>query len=135
VADADPLSAYLADARKRLEDRDALVARLSGGASVSAVELNAPQDRLAALFPSLLAAVEAVLAFHALTGYHRHTEACPNHYASMHGRKECPDCKVVEWTGCDTCKDEFGNPARAEDCKTRQAIASALTGEEARWRA
>lgn len=77
----------------------------------------------------LLAAVEAALEVHALTAVHRHAEACPRHYATMHGRLECPDCVKVEWTGCDTCKDEYGNPARPEDCTTRQAISRALLGQ------
>lgn len=77
----------------------------------------------------LLAAVEAALEVHALTAFHRHTEACPAHYADR-DHPECPDCKVIEWTGCDTCRDEYGNPARAGDCKTRRAVARALLGEE-----
>jgi hypothetical protein len=109
MTEADPLAAALERVRHRADGDDSRV---------------------------LLAAVEAALAVHALTGYHRHTEPCYEHRDYGRARSAgCPDCKVFEWTGCDTCKDEFGNPARAEDCKTRQAIASALTGEEARWRA
>ena len=81
--------------------------------------------------PRLLAAVEAALEVHALTAFHRHTEPCDRHrYRGIADRSRCPDCKVIEWTGCETCRDEYGNPAKAEDCKTRQAITRALPGEE-----
>jgi len=73
------------------------------------------------------AALETLLAVHSLTALHRHTEACPQHHASIHGRRECPDCVVVEWTGCDRCRDEYGNPARPEDCEVRKIIAGRLT--------
>lgn len=100
---ADPLAAALEEIGKREQARDV---------------------------PLLLAAVEAALDVHALTALHRHTEPCPAHYASIFGRRECTDCKVIQWTGCETCH-EFGNPAKAEDCTTRQAITRALLGEEA----
>ena len=81
--------------------------------------------------PRLLAAVEAALEVHALTALHRHTEPCDRHrYRGLPLRLRCPDCRVIEWTGCDTCRDEYGNPARPEDCTTRQAITRALLGEE-----
>lgn len=126
----DPLSSYLTGVRELLGDGDALVSRLASGARVSAAELNVVQDKLAARVPALLAAVEAALEVHALTALHRHAEPCSRHYASMFGRRECLDCKVVEWTGCDTCKDEFGSPAKPEDCKTRQVITRELLGKE-----
>jgi hypothetical protein len=78
----------------------------------------------------LLAALDAVLERHAITALHRHTEPCDKHrYRGIAERSACPACKVVEWAGCQTCHDEFGNPARAEDCKERQAIAIALSGK------
>jgi hypothetical protein len=130
VAD-DPLAAYLADARKRLEDRDALVARLGRGASVSSVELNVPQDRLAALFPSLLAAVEAALAAHPVDMLVQYWLSCSRHYASVFGRSECPDCRFIEYVGCDGCRNEAGHPSRPEECSTRTGVTIALLGEEA----
>ena len=78
--------------------------------------------------PRLLAAVDAILTLHAPTALVRYTEACPAHYASIHGRLECGNCVKVERAGCETCRDEYGNPARPEDCKERSAILGALTG-------
>lgn len=77
-----------------------------------------------------MAALDKVLELHAPTATTRYTEACARHYASMFGRLECPDCRKVERTGCQTCRDENGNPARPEDCKERTAILAALTGKE-----
>ena len=80
--------------------------------------------------PRLLAALDAVLTLHAPTATTRYTEACSRHYASMFGRLECPDCRKVERTGCQTCRDEFGNPAKPEDCKERAVILAELTRTE-----
>lgn len=77
----------------------------------------------------LLAALDKVAALHALTAVVRYTEACPRHYASLLGRAECGDCRKVERTGCQACRDEFGNPARPEDCKERAAVLAALSGK------
>lgn len=113
MADVDALAAALEEIRHDL-----------GLAShMTAIHIGRQGERL-------LAAVDAALEVHALTALHRHTEPCPRHYASMFGRRECPDCKVIEWTGCETCRDEYGNPARPEDCTTRQAITRALLGEK-----
>lgn len=76
-------------------------------------------------------AVEAVLKLHALTALHRHTEPCDRHrYRGIAERGACPDCRVIEWTGCETCRDEFGNPACPEDCRERAVILAALTGRD-----
>lgn len=79
--------------------------------------------------PRLLAALDKVLELHAPTALVRYTEACPNHYAQVYGRLDCPDCRKVERNGCETCRDEYGNSARPEDCKERAAILAALTGK------
>jgi hypothetical protein len=73
------------------------------------------------------AALETLLAMHAPTAYTRYTVACPNHYASVFGRLECPDCVQVERNGCDKCRDEDDLPARPEDCEVRNLIAASLT--------
>lgn len=110
MPDDDPISAALADAREVIDI--------------------APYSVVIATARQLLAALGAVLAPHALTALHRHTEPCDRHrYRGIAERGACPDCRVVEWTGCETCRDEFGNPARPEDCKERAAILAALTGE------
>jgi hypothetical protein len=124
VAD-DKLSAALE------EDREALAALRP------AFELPLDEARASFAAGMLLAraemamdAVLAVLRRHALTALHRHTEPCDRHrYRGISERKACPDCQVVEWTGCETCRDEFGNPARPEDCRERAVILAALTGE------
>lgn len=116
---ADPLAAELAAIRERL------AACKEGLSPDLCVYFRSGED-----VPRLLAAVEAALEVHALTALHRHTEPCDKHrYRGLPLRVRCPDCRVVEWTGCDTCRDEFGNPARPEDCKTRQAITRELTGK------
>jgi hypothetical protein len=115
VAD-DPLAAEL----KKIRDRAALAYASPKRMAESGADV-----------PRLLYAVEVVLELHAQTALHRHTEACPQHYASMFGRRECPDCLVVEWTGCQRCRDENGNPAKPEDCAERNVILRALTGEGA----
>lgn len=116
MADADPLAAALEKIRLRRSD-----AAASGWGLASSADV-----------PRLLAAVEAALTVHALTALHRHTEPCDRHrYRGLSERPRCPDCKVVEWTGCETCRDEYGNPARPEDCRERQLITRALLGEEA----
>lgn len=76
-------------------------------------------------------ALEEVLKLHSLTARHQHTEPCGKHrYRGLRDRANCRDCRVVEWTGCETCRDELGNPARAEDCRERETASRALLGEE-----
>jgi hypothetical protein len=124
VAD-DNLSAALE------EDREALAALCP------AFELPLDEARASFAAGMLLAraemamdAVLAVLRRHALTALHRHTEPCDRHRYRIAGRGACPDCRTVEWTGCETCRDEYGNPARPEDCRERAVILAALTGRD-----
>lgn len=117
----DDLSASLAEIRKR--------SRWTSGAEGIA-EPGATAVKSAGDVPRLLAAVDAVLKRHALTAFHRHTEPCARHRCrDIADRRTCAECLTVEWTGCETCRDEFGNPARPEDCKERAAILAALAGE------
>lgn len=81
--------------------------------------------------PRLVAAVEAVLEEHAQTRHTVYTEPCTAHLSSVLGRRNCPDCRPVERTGCRKCRDENDLPARPEDCAERNMILRALTGEEA----
>jgi hypothetical protein len=85
--------------------------------------------------PPLLAAVEAVLALHPLTGYVWRVEPCIQHLSfdtTPSEHRACPDCVVIHRDGCCArCRDEEGDPARPEDCKERAAILAALSGEEA----
>jgi hypothetical protein len=76
-------------------------------------------------------ALLGVLRMHSLTAYHRHVEYCAAHRGTLTGHPDCPDCREVEWYGCDRCRDENGDPARPEDCRERQTITSVLRGEGA----
>jgi hypothetical protein len=73
--------------------------------------------------PILLAALDVVLRKHDLSGWSRRKVAC-----AKHGwfQKKCPDCKTVEYVACLSCKDEDGNPARAEDCAYRREMSDAI---------
>ncbi len=76
--------------------------------------------------PRLLAALDAVLERHAPTATTRYTEPCKVHRHDIFGRRDCKDCRKVSRNGCETCRDEFGRPAKPEDCKERAAILAAL---------
>jgi hypothetical protein len=79
--------------------------------------------------PRLLYAVETVLLLHAQTAHVAYTEPCAAHQFRRIGRLACRDCRKVERTGCQRCRDENGNPAKPEDCPERNVILAALTGE------
>jgi hypothetical protein len=80
--------------------------------------------------PLLLGALKAVLKLHTLTGYVCRMERCPQHRSFGWGWdvcRACPNCVLIEREGCcDRCRDENGDPARAEECKERQAISGKL---------
>jgi hypothetical protein len=80
--------------------------------------------------PVLLAAVDAVLEMHAPTACVAYTEACTAHLFRISAWRTCRDCVRIERPGCQRCRDENGNPARPEDCAERNAILTAMTGEE-----
>jgi hypothetical protein len=75
-------------------------------------------------------ALKAVLKLHTLTGYVCRMERCPQHRSFGWGWdvcRACPNCVLIEREGCcDRCRDENGDPARAEECKERQAISGKL---------
>lgn len=74
------------------------------------------------------AALETLLAAHSPTAVVRYAEPCADHqYTAIGARRDCPDCVKVERAGCDRCRDEYGNPARPEDCEVRKIIADCLT--------
>jgi hypothetical protein len=129
MADADPLAAALAEARGDVKTALTVLYPLHPG-TVATTDQVFAAGTLAGTADKLAGVVEAALSVHALTAFHRHAEPCGRHrYRGIADRPGCPDCKVTEWTGCETCRDEYGNPARPEDCTTRQAIARALAGE------
>lgn len=74
------------------------------------------------------AALETLLAAHSLTALVRYAEPCAAHqYTAIGARRDCPECVKVERPGCERCRDEYGNPARPEDCEVRKIIADCLT--------
>jgi hypothetical protein len=91
------------------------------------VALASPSPALARANEGAYAALEALLAAHAPTAFARYCEPCPEHRYSIAARRACPDCVKVERNGCETCRDEDGNPAKPEDCEVRKIIADSLT--------
>ncbi len=79
--------------------------------------------------PALAAAIDAVLGMHAQTAYTAYIEPCTRHLGDIPGRRGCPDCRPVQRTGCQRCRDGNGHPAPPEDCRERQAIIHELLGE------
>lgn len=110
-------------------DNDPLAERIAKvGERVShVVALASPSPDLLRANEGAYAALATLLKAHAPTALVRYTEACPNHYASIFGRLECPDCRKVERSGCQTCRDGNGFSARPEDCEVRKIIATCLT--------
>lgn len=88
-------------------------------------------DVLMGDFGRALGALEKVLELHAVTGYHWHLEPCAKHGRGVPSdvARECPDCRVIEYAACETCRDDEGNPARPEDCKVRQVISLRMLGD------
>lgn len=110
----DPLGSAL----KKIRDRDVI----AYASPKTMAESGADVSRL-------LDALDAVLVMHAPTALVRYCEPCPAHALSILSRFGCPDCKLVKRNGCQRCRDEYGNPARPEDCAERNAILRALTGK------
>lgn len=125
----DQLSAEMAEIRQR--SRDAVNAVNTGVLDTVRAERSIYR-RTAKDVPRLLAALEAVLAEHAPAAYVACTEPCTAHLSDINGRRDCPDCRKVERTGCRRCRDENGNPARPEDCRERAIITRALLAARAR---
>jgi hypothetical protein len=134
MADADRLPALLEEIRNRgkrvWEGRGNVGGLLAIGEAKDDV-------------PRLLAAVEAALAAHPLDVLVSYWQPCPVHAAmreafgnpvhggtSYRGERECPNCRLVEYAGCDGCRGEDGHPSRPGECPTRQAITRELLGEE-----
>jgi hypothetical protein len=74
------------------------------------------------------AALGNLLAEHAPTALVRRAEPCDAHrYTGIGARRDCPDCVMTERAGCQRCRDEYGDPARPEDCEVRKIIGLCLT--------
>jgi hypothetical protein len=90
--------------------------------------LASPSPDLTRVNEGAYAALETLLAMHAPTALVRYAEPCADHqYTGIGARRDCPDCVKVERAGCQVCRDEYGNPAKPQDCTVRNTIADCLT--------
>lgn len=90
--------------------------------------LASPSPALTRANEGAYAALGALLAAHEPTATVRYAEPCADHqYTAIGARRDCPNCRKVERDGCRVCRDEYGNPAKPEDCKVRKIIAGCLT--------